>query len=860
MAPTVPPNADNIFDQGTTLLPTVVNDECIGAITLSFSSSDESTNVEDEVTNTTGVTTNATTTTRRIAAESGSINVQGSTSDASGDWSNGLDACGTVHLNGRGVWYTVRVDEDTPLVASTCTESTWYDTQLSIYRLKNSGSNEPSSCLTTDNESHQLECVGGNDQSGTRCGNTGDQSQLTWFATGGTDYWILVHGFHGSAGKFELLIDKSAVKNDNWEDSIVLTVDAVLDPGTEPIAGSTIGSTVDTEVQALCDGSAVKGPGVWYKIDPEHVGAVRAVMFTEETGFDGELLVLKRSTTIADASFECTASSQGNEAVTWAALPRNEYFLLIRGITAESEGDFGLRVYQRPQAGNRPPSNDRCPQASSIPVSSIDTTESIQGDTTHATKEDSVLATCGHLVWFTAPGVWYLVDLPDDGQTLSITATVCTSLPLSANGGSGINQILPSAKISVFEGNSCDELQCVDGQIPIPSLDHGISEASTSVCASVSWFTAQNQQYRILVHGYGSHEGSFDLTLTSSEVTDSTALDCANAEEILLAEDAGRSVLGALSAPADFNQSDQSLCDLGTGISSNTSNPDGSSDGSAAWYQVVGTGRRLIASTCHQSTAFGAQVGVLLDDSSGNNTGCENLVCVDTIVTSGCPYGEQMTVAWNSIPGRLYYVLVHQYGGRDAANTTEGEVNATQAGANSDGRNFVLTVDEASLNDSPQAAIGLMSLSRPLQPEGFDPLGERTTTLGSTRTAGAEYDFQSLCPSTDIGAGETVVSPSRGLWYTIRGDGENLTASICNELTEFDGLVSIFVQPDENSPAASGLECAGGTYSSSSEDSATCTRTSTITWSTQVDVIYFVLVQGLTKDDFGNFGLRVARS
>ena len=870
--PTLPPRGDNIFDFGATSPPTVVNDECVGAISLSVSSSGDTSNADD--TSNTGNTTsdnanatfidniNSTVTTRKLETEFELVTAQGSTVDANEDWSNGLDACGTVHLNGHGVWYTVQVEGDTTLVASTCTESTWYDTQLSVYKIKLGDDDEPATCLSKDSGSHQLECITGNDQSGNSCGNTGDQSRLTWRAVGGTEYYILVHGFRGAAGEFELVVDKFAVENDLAENAIESVVEPTLDTSTDSTFGSTVGATIDTAVQELCEGSSEKGPGVWYKVNPEHVGAARATIFTEETGFDGELLVLKRSTATPDAPFECVDSGLGGDVLTWVALPRNEYYLLIRGRTALAEGDFGLRLYQRPSTGNRPPSNDKCPQATSI-AGSISTPETIQGDTSFATREDLTVASCGHLVWLTAPGVWYTVEspVPDDGQSVAMTASVCTALPPSS---------LPSAKVSVFKGTSCDELECVDGHSPSPVFGHGDSTPTTSGCASITWLVEQNQQYRLLVHGYGAHEGLFDLTLITTVInTDLSTSECANAMGISVDEDSYKSIVGVLESSSGAGPF---TCDSLPGSSSNSSNPDGNSVATgnfgAAWHQIVGTGRKMIASTCHPSTTFGAQIAVVFDDSSGNSTGCDNLVCADTSTLSTCSYGDQMTVTWNSIAGRLYFVLVHGLDGKDTintngdANTTQGgETNATQ-GVRSASRHFVLTLDETTINDSHDSAIGPVSLSLPIQPSGFDPLGERTTTYGSTRSSGIEYDLQALCPKSNILTGANKISPSRGVWYTVKGTGESLTASTCNQFTEFDSLISIFIQPGKNSSVATspdGLECAGGEYSSSPGASSACSLSSTVTWTTETDVIYLVLVQGLSGDDFGNFGLRITK-
>ena len=96
-------------------------------------------------------------------------------------------------ITAPGVWYTVMGTGNT-MTASTCndgnpdTGSTDYDSKLNVY------------CLGCD----QLTCVGGNDDGPPNCLNF--SSQLSWCSEADVEYRILVQGFFGSIGNFELAV------------------------------------------------------------------------------------------------------------------------------------------------------------------------------------------------------------------------------------------------------------------------------------------------------------------------------------------------------------------------------------------------------------------------------------------------------------------------------------------------------------------------------------------------------------------------------------------------------------------------------------------------------------------------------
>jgi subtilisin-like proprotein convertase family protein len=91
--------------------------------------------------------------------------------------------CGSASITSPGVWYTVLGTGNT-MTASLCNGATSYDAKLSVFCR---------GCGPTI-------CVDGNDDF---CGL---QSQVSWCSQAGVEYLILVHGFGGATGPFELTL------------------------------------------------------------------------------------------------------------------------------------------------------------------------------------------------------------------------------------------------------------------------------------------------------------------------------------------------------------------------------------------------------------------------------------------------------------------------------------------------------------------------------------------------------------------------------------------------------------------------------------------------------------------------------
>ncbi|MEZ4740746.1 MAG: T9SS type A sorting domain-containing protein [Flavobacteriales bacterium] len=139
--------------------------------------------------------------------------------------------CGTI-ISAPGVWYVFEGDGQA-VTLSTCPEPV-YDTKLNVY----SG--------TCD----ALDCVVGNDDGG----DCGLGSTVGFLSEVGTTYYILVQGFDGEVGDFELTVSCAEATYDFCSEAVPIACG-------EELQGSTLEATTDIAPQC---GTGIQAPGVWY--------------------------------------------------------------------------------------------------------------------------------------------------------------------------------------------------------------------------------------------------------------------------------------------------------------------------------------------------------------------------------------------------------------------------------------------------------------------------------------------------------------------------------------------------------------------------------------------------------------------
>ena len=192
------------------------------------------------------------------------------------------------------------------------------------------------------------------------------------------------------------------------------------------------------------------------------------------------------------------------------------------------EGTLILTVQPTPP----PPSNDACVGA--IPVVSG---ESITGDTSNAILDNDLENTCGS--FDDASGVWYKID-NTNGNVLGVIASTCDE-------GTTFD-----TKISIFKGDNCGALQCVD------SVDDTLECGLSSI---IGFLANEPTTYWILVHGFGSSTGTFTLTVDSA------------ANFLTLIDSKTNGVIELLGDVVDFSFVPSSLLNIGASFSSDDDAP-----------------------------------------------------------------------------------------------------------------------------------------------------------------------------------------------------------------------------------------------------------------------------------------------
>ncbi len=352
--------------------------------------------------------------------------------------------------------------------------------------------------------------------------------------------------------------------------------------------------------------------------------------------------------------------------------------------------------------------NDVCGAA--FPISSGQT---ISGTTVGATTDG--LTSCGTTI--SAPGVWYFIV----GNGGTLTASTC-------------NQASYDTKISIFSG-SCGNLVCEAGNDDGPGCSGFTSEAST--------VTQPGTIYYILVHGFLSSTGNFDLTASLSSPPSGNDV-CGGAMSI----SCGQSMSGTT---ANATPDNAPFC--GT---SNTAN--------GVWYQYLGTGDFVSASLCN-GTSYDSKLTVY----SGS---CGALTC---IAGNDDACGLQSEVQFQSNVGQTYYILVHGFG------------------SSSGSFNLELSCISPTTNDAPCDAVALSFGSNAYNHLGLTAdAGEVDPGAGTgTSSCNSDDGWCSFETDVDNSAWFTFVAPAGGSIGVV-ATGANFDSQIavyevgdCNDYNSF---------------------------------------------------------------------------
>jgi hypothetical protein len=268
--------------------------------------------------------------------------------------------------------------------------------------------------------------------------------------------------------------------------------------GTHPFDNT----TANTDGPALnppCDKFGAPGldHDVWYTFTAPSTGAV-TISTCGLTAVDTKIAVYNGTSCAQDLAtpLACNDDFCGFQSeLLFNAVGGNQYLIRLGTFDGATGGTGQFTI----TCGVVVPPNDACADAIAVGVPSM-----TAGTTSLATIDAAPL--CGTSI--TAPGVWYSVI----GTGTTITASMCDG------------QTPYDAKLSVY-CQGCDTLTCVTGIDDFCGLQ-----------PQVSWCSQAGAEYLILVHGFGSAVGNFNLVLTENGQSCTASVTCTAAGACCIGE------------------------------------------------------------------------------------------------------------------------------------------------------------------------------------------------------------------------------------------------------------------------------------------------------------------------------------
>ena len=200
----------------------------------------------------------------------------------------------------------------------------------------------------------------------------------------------------------------------------------------------------------------------------------------------------------------------------------------------------------------------------------------------------------------------------------------------------------------------------------------------------------------------------------------------------------------------------------------------------------------------------------------------DDLACVGARANGG----HVLAVRWSSEPGERYRVLVH--GGSTRA--------------------FRYIVQVTAAGDSCGSPLGPFTAD-------LGTLGSVAVHTSSNIASQALWDLD-VCGRRLAG--------DRGVFYDFVGTGGTMIATTCHPSTDFDTQLLVFLGEYSNCGGlnrdrgeAAPMTCLGWNDNSTTAVPTNDVGCSTVSWMSEANVVYKVLVVGATEDDVGYFGLRV---
>ena len=338
-----------------------------------------------------------------------------------------------------------------------------------------------------------------------------------WSTEPGATYYLYAYGM----GSFQIVLtEQTRPENDTPKGALEIQVG-------DSMEGSTAYASRDRDI-VVCsnnDDAETLHPGVWFQVQ----GTGLPLQVQLKTVVDGYV----SQVSIYSKLFDCVEQIEHHEfynlgsaawdpissAAVWDSIQGETYYILVQGgLEPENyeTGTFELTILQDSR-----PDNNHCSLASKLSVGQT------AGSSTSFATMNSDLRLCSQSGAaeenLKAPGVWYLIRDIQGPHQVSVSSAY-------------------SAGVTVFVGDHCSALKCMDGSNNI-SLDFANSAPSAS--NTVTWDAKDSETYYVLVHGIDSMVGTFDISVWElSEITTEDAGDT---------EDSTASNLYSIETPASLS-------------------------------------------------------------------------------------------------------------------------------------------------------------------------------------------------------------------------------------------------------------------------------------------------------------------
>jgi hypothetical protein len=680
-----------------------------------------------------------------------------------------------------GLWYSV-IGNGTGIRASTCDTVSGFIARVAVY----------------SGDCQNLVCIDGGDQ------NCGEESSVAWIGEAGKEYFVLVEGLDSRVGEFNLTLEKVALQSSSdCASPVTISLDEVA------ILGSTEDGTFhDVE---LCSGIAFSPPSVWYTVE----GTGNA-MFASTCDSKSDAFAKLEIYAGNCGSLECRTFERfpcGNQMIsTWDSVHGEKYLLQIYGSAVPGDGDFTLDVEELP-------SNHECTRASDDLVLG----SSVRGSTVLFSSNVSVCSDA------TESGSWYKITVPSEQR---VTLSTCS-------GNTNFQ-----TKLTIMQGDSCGLSSCV-------GTNNGKSCGDGS---TVTWSALASRSYYVLVQGAAAFEtGNFHLQFGVENDSCNTALGSiivggspVRGTTLFATVDEG--ALGCFSSSLSNDGPGiwytvtgidsylkastcstlttfdtrisiyEGRCEALNCIAGNDDDDECGDASSVIWYAAEGEVYYILVHGAEQgdfalevtvvennscltsqpifiqgdsNTVFGRRSvsEAFLDDCSGevatNQIGAWFSVSGTggPIRLDGCELGtlsDSSLSVYSEDCESLACVADSGSGCSVVVDTTFGQNYSVYLETRSDESTLPLELDVYASNDNCSSAFG--------------PLKHGDVIRGST--VDATVDTVSLCGD--------VMSRGAGVWYTLIGTGETLTAFTCSEFTNFDTQMTLYRDTGEG---CGNLEC-----------------------------------------------------